>query len=65
VLNDASDNCGWYPMYMRVHRHLANITDGRLLKHSDNASDRESNSDTCTRGLTESDGFFSCRRAIS
>jgi hypothetical protein len=31
VLNDASDSCEWYPMYMRVHRHLANI------KHSDNA----------------------------
>jgi hypothetical protein len=40
------------PMYMHVHRDLADRTDRSLLQHSDYESDRESDGDTCTRGIT-------------
>jgi hypothetical protein len=53
------------PMYMHVHRDLADRTERSLFKHCDYESDRESDGDTCTRGFTYSDEVVRSGGAIS
>jgi hypothetical protein len=53
------------PIYMHVHRHLADRINRSLLEHSDYESDTGSAGDTCTQGFTYSDEVVCSGGAIS